>query len=1195
MSKRSFSLPSDNAARLQALDIHGSFIVEAPAGSGKTGLLMQRFLHLLAESDIAEPEQVLAITFTRKAAAEMRNRIIGALQDAANPQATRTAASFDQQTRALASSALKRSDERGWHLLRQPQRLNITTIDALCAEIVRRLPLLTGISFQQPVTDALPLYHEAAQRTLRLLGGTNAALNESLRTLLLHRNGRFKECEELIAEMLQWRDQWLRLVPLSPSQQEEEEITRHALALLNQTLQQSIQLALSQVIPLIDEEDLRELCQLTHIAARNMKQTAKVGAQLAWLDHDQPSDATFSALPRWLGLAAALLNSEGEWRKAVNASIGLPAKTPVQERMQQLITHLRESAPEDNDPLRAALHALRSLPPVEYPEAHWQVARALFRVLHHACAELDVLFAERSQCDFTAISMAAVQALERNNGFNDLALAMGTRIQHLLVDEMQDTSITHYRLLEQITASWDGVSQTAFLVGDPKQSIYLFREARVELFKNAMHNGLGELPLQLLQLTANFRSQQSLIEAFNDDFSLIFNSEISDAEESAIIYAPASTVLPPTDGRRDWHVRSCIKSPNETAEQHVAEQAEEIADLIVEHLSHTKQHDNIPPSIAILVSNRSHAVPIIAALRKVGVSYSATEMDTLAIQPEVLDIAALTRALLHPGDRAAWLAVLRAPWCGLTLASLLALTHSPESLLPIHLLIEQNNSRLNPDECARLLRTWNILKSASGLANRIPLSQLVERTWVSLGGVGIAETYQRPDKTSDDVLANIECYLTLLDTLDAEGTTIDAALINHRLDKLYASPSTTQQVDVVILTIHKAKGLEWDVVFVPSLHKRGRRDDVRLLTWFEFPAPLNGDADAVSALLSPKPGRDATKDSDAKRLTDWIRSFKSHREEEERKRLFYVACTRARHQLHLFAVAENKPDYIPDKYSLLYAAWPAYMDQHVSNLTAMPASQTPASSDIGQMAAVAEAPMLLNRIQATADSLAAFNASLSDASSNYWERPVAVGGAATPARPESSLAARAFGNVVHRWMEILASKFASGASLEAARNLISNSTAAITALLRHEGAPADQVQHLAQRVTHTLTTTLDDTHGRWLLAAHTGAASEIAFSLLRDNRAMQLRMDRIFESGPKPPESNASLSTDGSGIIWIADYKTSEPVLQSTAAFLEAQRNIYRIQLESYAEAIRLREGASKPIRLALYYPLLPALDWWEY
>ena len=132
-------LPSDHAVRAAALDPSHSFIVEAPAGSGKTALLTQRFLVLLAQ--VTAPEEVVAITFTRKAAAEMRARIQDALETATLPDA---AEPYRAQFQVLARAVLQVDAKFNWQLRENSTRLRIQTIDAMTAGIVRRLPLRAG-------------------------------------------------------------------------------------------------------------------------------------------------------------------------------------------------------------------------------------------------------------------------------------------------------------------------------------------------------------------------------------------------------------------------------------------------------------------------------------------------------------------------------------------------------------------------------------------------------------------------------------------------------------------------------------------------------------------------------------------------------------------------------------------------------------------------------------------------------------------------------------------------------------------------------------------------------------------------------------------------------------------------------------------------------------------------------------------
>ena len=162
------ALELDREARRRAIQPAGSFIVQAPAGSGKTTLLTLRFLRLLAE--VERPEQIVAITFTRKAAAEMRHRIVAALSTAGEPLAGGCGRAHAGVCTAMRAAALARSRERGWGLEHNPARLHVQTIDGLNHWLARRLPLAARIGTSAAlVDDARALYAEAARRTVAML------------------------------------------------------------------------------------------------------------------------------------------------------------------------------------------------------------------------------------------------------------------------------------------------------------------------------------------------------------------------------------------------------------------------------------------------------------------------------------------------------------------------------------------------------------------------------------------------------------------------------------------------------------------------------------------------------------------------------------------------------------------------------------------------------------------------------------------------------------------------------------------------------------------------------------------------------------------------------------------------------------------------------------------------------------------
>ncbi len=159
--------PSDWAVRERATDPQCSFLVQAPAGSGKTELLTDRILALLAT--VERPEEIVAITFTRKAAAEMHERVLEKLRRAEHPAPPESAHEF--KSWSLGRAALERDRAFGWELLQHPARLSIRTIDAFCASLVRNMPWLSSMGgVPKLVDDARVHYLEAARQTLEMVG-----------------------------------------------------------------------------------------------------------------------------------------------------------------------------------------------------------------------------------------------------------------------------------------------------------------------------------------------------------------------------------------------------------------------------------------------------------------------------------------------------------------------------------------------------------------------------------------------------------------------------------------------------------------------------------------------------------------------------------------------------------------------------------------------------------------------------------------------------------------------------------------------------------------------------------------------------------------------------------------------------------------------------------------------------------------
>ena len=193
----------DDAARAESLDIAQSWLVQAPAGSGKTSLLIQRFLALLAT--VERPERIVAMTFTRKAAAEMRGRIVDALRRANGGPDDGSGSAHEALTHGLARAALDRDRQMGWRLLEQPGRLRIVTIDALAAALARQAPLAAGLgALPHFDDDAYALHREAARSAL----AAASAHDPHWQTFLQWQDNDAASATRLIAQMLGGRDRW---------------------------------------------------------------------------------------------------------------------------------------------------------------------------------------------------------------------------------------------------------------------------------------------------------------------------------------------------------------------------------------------------------------------------------------------------------------------------------------------------------------------------------------------------------------------------------------------------------------------------------------------------------------------------------------------------------------------------------------------------------------------------------------------------------------------------------------------------------------------------------------------------------------------------------------------------------------------------------------------------------------------------
>ncbi|HKJ82951.1 MAG TPA: UvrD-helicase domain-containing protein [Mariprofundaceae bacterium] len=1079
--------------RAAAIDPAGSFLVQAPAGSGKTELLTRRILRLLAVVD--EPEEILALTFTRKAAAEMRARVIEALTMAKPADG----ASHKLETWQLAQAANWRSTERGWHLAGHPSRLRMMTLDSFTHALARQLPLLSGLG-DMPVPSAYvePLYREAAEQAVSILARRDP---DQAAAVLLHQDHNMVALVELVADMLGKRDQWLHEVEMHVDD------TSTLRVLLERSLAEIMQQRLIRCDRLVPIDVRCEMPALLQYAGTNLGD-AVLAEMATW------PEADVRYMTAWQRMADLLLTkNKAGFRKRVDVNCGFPPDPEMagpKRQFMEMVAHLAEV-----DGLADALDGLRRLPATPcFDEGQWQVLEAQLSLLLLANRQLQQLFEQHGEADFIEIAMRAMRALEDEEGNpTDLLLKLDYRIHHILVDEFQDTSLLQLRLLRNLTEGWqagDGAHRTLFMVGDPMQSIYRFRKAEVGLFLLTAENRSGLPHVEQKRLTRNFRSSPVIVDWVNRAFSSIFPDE-PDILLAAVGHAGAHAAL-----SHAGEVRLQLQpQPDADSEAHA------VVALIRRELAKGDQR------IAVLSRSRKHLHAIMQTLTDSEVPFRAVDILPLHARPEIRLLKALLQALLHPADRASWAALLRAPCCGIDTAAIYRLLAGDDRPVAEIIADAVCLRRLDEEVQWRVRFLTRALSPCLQLAGRMPLRSLLVLAWERLGMPGLMAA---------DGGRNIEAMLDLVEEVE-DGGLVDFGLLDERLQKLYAAPdASSEAARVELLTMHGAKGLQWDVVILPGLGYGNSRSDLPLLAFTDVPVESG-----IQPLIAV---RGAVRSSDA--VYDLVRRVEKTREENEQARLLYVACTRAETALHMFGHLPEGSER-PASGSLLALLLPEGGKNHCfgAEIDWLKWGEEGVTHVRPRLTRVKSVPEIID--------------------------------SATPPRGESEYfwagpEAAPVGNAVHAALQRIGEK-----GVEAWRDEDTDTTVTMMRrMLMADGLSGDMLEAAASRSYDAVRRTLASSKGRWILSSRDRQARcEWALSTIVDGRPMHVVLDRSF--------------IEADGTRWIVDYKTASHEGGALDDFLDQERQRHADQLLRYAAIVSRMEARS--IRLGLYFPML---DGWR-
>jgi len=1187
--------PIDAPIRQQALDPAQSYIVQAPAGSGKTELLTRRVLTLLTTVD--EPEQILAITFTKKAASEMRQRVMQTLQQAHAGIAPVDA--HASEAIALANQVLQRDKQLDWQLMSNPLRLNLRTIDSLATQLAHRLPVTSALGAPiGMVENALRLYLEAAGRFI----DNNI---ESLDLVLLQLGNKLDKAQSLLANLLANRDQWKRHVYAAEGSHDELR------AILEGMLCELVESRLKTLKALLPEGLSDQLLPCLAKAFEFCLQDIDGDADelaweiQAWADLQELPGTSIDDLNSWVSVAHALLTAQGKLRKTVTKKEGFPAKTDASKRgveahvldehKQQMLALLKQLI--DSPEFIQMLKEVRGLPYPRYQDDQWALLSQLLNVLPDLLVELQWVFAEHALVDFSEISERAQRSLGTVDQPTDLALSMDLSLRHVLVDEFQDTSQTQYRLFAQLVHGWEpGDGRTFFAVGDPMQSIYRFREGDVALFMQAQQQGIGSVELTPLTLSVNFRTAPVISSWVNDTFTCIFPAT-ADANIGAVPYSPSDAFLE-NSGSVDLHPLIDVKTTDE---------ANLVSYLCEQAIASDPEHQ-----VAILVRSRTQATDIFTALREKGLAYQSIEMDLIGERAVVLDLMALCLSLRYPHDRLHWLSLLRAPFVGLSLDDLYALMHEAHKSDTVLNLLKHpaRQAMLSEDGHRRVSRFLNVVESAVNRSGRSALMPWVESVWLQLGG-----PVSCTDETALDAANRA---LTALYQLEDQGLLWQKSDIDAAMAKLYVAPGESADCQIQVMTLHKAKGLEFDTVIVPALDRKARADSVQLLNWFE------GNLDGNPQLLLAPFEQTGLHPGQRDRLNKMVRLARERCDEQEQIRLLYVACTRAKRQLHLIARASLKADNTikaPNSGSLLQPLWPVF-ETHFSEALASKSAESLSDESVtgDAVPAAAEAGLVEIDIGAPigvqSDMFAETDSSSNDVlglplrrlplDHEFPQLPIfawraeLVRAEVVEDEPSGGLKfswvghiARDIGTVIHHQLQLLSA----GRTLPNDQDL-HQLKPIVCRQLRQLGVHDEALDDAAQTVVQALENTLSDDRGRWILQHHEQARSEWALSSASDP-SQGADHSKSPDSAEGHNQANSPVRSvvidrtfiDDDGVRWIIDYKTGAHEGADVDTFMDNEKQRYTDQLQRYADIIHRLD--TRPIRLGLYFPRLKGWREW--
>jgi ATP-dependent helicase/nuclease subunit A len=1140
----------DQSVRDELLTPYKSYIVQAPAGSGKTELLTQRILALLAVVD--KPENVLAITFTRKAAAEMKGRVVSALQLAKQDEPE---APHEKQRWHLARKVLVKDKESEWRLLENSGRLNITTIDSLSASLSSALPLLSQTGALPKIAEnSLQYYQEAADNCLASISDGDQVA-DNIKCLLKHKDNNLSQVSDLLAQMLAKRLQWFAQIKAHAREFDENQLARSLKVIITEKIQECYQAMPHNIIV-----ELAELLnQASSVLLKNDKVNKPYIQNLANVSAIQFPE--YSDLALWKAISELFLKSgnKPELLSSFTVRSGFPTPNDAIDEEQKsrfkhnkkLISGIAAELSQMPEVCELLLQ-VKLLPDEIHESVTEQSLRAAVALLPVAVAHLKMVFSQYNVVDFPELSLASLEALGHPEMPTDLALALDYKLEHILIDEFQDTSTPQIELIKMLTAAWElDSARTLFLVGDPMQSIYRFRDANVSLFMQICEQGIGHIQPEFKQLQVNFRSSETIVNWVNRQFDNIMPDN-DNVTFSAVSYAHSVAFNPATNNSKVEAILTVDATDN-------IAQARYVVELVKQHLKEnsTKKKNK---KLAILARSRNNFNEIIQTLNQNEIIFQAVEIDRLSQKMVVKDLASLAFALADLYDELSWAACMRSPWFGLSLEDIRRVMVDTEKHLSFPERIYQAIGLMNESSQKRCQILLPILNASISYKGRKPFKKWLFGCFKAVGGLSQLDF--------DSELDDLKVCLDKLSEVCEGGELNDRQVVYDAIDRLFAAVNPDADEQVQVMTIHKSKGLEFDTVILPRLDSGKRVGDSDLLKWTEV---LDNSGESHNLLAISK---EVGKENNS--VYDYISFLDKEKAKFEDQRVLYVAATRAKEKLYLLGDIKSDPKNeggykSPNSASFLSMIWPGIQDNFkkinsyakdysgLDKVESLYQSRFIKRVDISQAKNVPDEFLAdMSSVQKTLEAVDYSN--INTHSHDVIEVDYYV--------DEIKQLSAVIGTVLHRQLQWVSEQYSEPFVVPTNWQEITRSQL----LSYHHFKSSAELDLAVEKVVKGLNNTLNDPFGKLILTVSNSANSELVLhKKLEDGSVLTRIIDRTFIH---------------QGKRWVIDYKSSQPEKgESVSDFVAREKQAYYLQLSDYFKMF-VKLG-KEPVIAGLYFPMI--------